>query len=384
VTYFSATWSGRTHAAMHLSLGCLAVLGIQNLSHEWADSLAVWSYGRTSSLAAVPYACVAIAGVSAVAFTIGLWWRVAAWVLCLAMAVAYGMAPVTYHNNLYLLWLLVLLTLITAPGEYVPRALFREGTNFGDHTALLPRLVQWQVAIVYVGSAIAKATHPMWQGTGRVIRWLAEVRVPEINNGIVNPIMRPVLTHPGIASALDVTVTIAEVAIPLMLFSPRLRRAGFACGAILHGFMQAWLYPQLFTFLMLWGYYSFVPSGDRAWRVTYEPASAFDALLARVYPQLDWMGRTTWAPGTSFTLSDTRGGMREGVAALRWLMVLSPVTLLGFATLSLAAPGMHQVFTVPRDAIENVVLLTWASIWIPGTWGRTLGWVRSQPSRSHD
>jgi hypothetical protein len=222
----------------------------------------------------------------------------------------------------------------------------------------------------------------MWRGTGGVIRWLAEVRVPEINQGLVNPLLRPMLTHKGVASALDVGVMVAEVIIPLMLFSRRLRRVGLAFGVTLHGFMQAWLFPQLFTFLMLWGYYAFVPSGDHAWRVTYAPASAFDATLARVYPRLDWMGRTVWAPGASLTLCDPQGNMREGVAALRWLTVLTPVTLLTFAVLSLAAPGMRQVFTVPRDALENVALFAWATLWIPGAWGRTLRWGRSQPSRS--
>jgi hypothetical protein len=385
VSYFNAAWSGRTHASMHLSLGCLAVLGLQHMGQEWSDSLAVWSYGRDASLGALaPYACIALSGVSAIAFALGLRWRLAGATLCASMAAAYVLAPVTYHNNLYLLWLLVLLTVTTAPVAYVPRALLREATTLPDHIALFPRLVQWQVAIVYVGSVFVKATHPMWHGTGGVIRWLAGVRVPEINQGLVNPILRPVLMHRGIASALDVAVMVAEMIIPLMLFSTRLRRTGFACGVVLHGFMQAWLYPQLFTFLMLWGYYAFVPSGDRAWRVTYVPASAFDAALARVYPKLDWMGRTTWAPGPSLTLTDAQGTVRGGVTALRWLMVLTPVTLLAFATLSLAAPGTRQMFTVPRDAIENVVLLAWASLWLPGAWERTLGWVRSQPSRSQE
>lgn len=385
MTYFSAPWSGRTHASMHLSLGCLAALGLQHMGYEWSDSLAVWSYGRESSLRVLaPYVCLALAGASAIAFALGPRWRLAGVTLCAALAAAYALAPVTYHNNLYLLWLLVLLTVIASPAAYAPRALLRAGATFTDHTALFPRLVQWQVAIVYVGSVFVKATHPMWHGTGGVIRWLAEVRVPEINQGLVNPILRPVLMHEGISSALDVGVMGVEVLVPLMLFSPRLRRVGIACGVMLHGFMQAWLYPQLFTFLMLWGYYAFVPSGDRAWRVTYAPASAFDAALARAYAKLDWMGRTTWTPGASLTLTDARGTVREGVAALRWLMVLTPVTLLAFAALSLAAPGMRQVFTVPRDAIENVVLFTWASLWIPGVWGRTLAWVRSQPSRSQD
>ena len=39
-------------------------------------------------------------------------------------------------------------------------------------------------------------------------------------------------------------------------------------------------------------------------------------------------------------------------------------------------------FRLPREAIENVVLLAWASLWGPGLWGRTLRWVRSQPSRT--
>ncbi len=379
---FAAPASGRTHAAMHLALGALAVMGFQYMSWEWSETLAVWSLGREATpLALAPRACIVIAGLASVAFALGRRWRLAGAVVCASMAAAYAVAPVTYHNNLYVLWLLVLLTVIAAPAEYDPAGLVR-GDEPPPSTALYPKLVQWQVAIVYVGSVLVKATHPMWSGTGAVIRWLATVRVPETGHGVVGPLVRPLLAHPTVSVALDVAVMGAEVIVPLMLFAPRLRRAGIAAGVMLHGFMQMWLSPQLFTFLMLWGYYAFVPAGDRAYRVTYAPASPFDAWLARWYPRLDWLARTEWTPGDALTLTDRDGAVRTGVAALRWLSVLTPATLLAFAALSLMAPGTRQVLTVPREAVENVALLAWASLWVPGLWERTLAWVRSRRPRT--
>lgn len=383
MTSFNAPWSGRTHAAMHLTLGCIAVLGLQGLSHEWSDSLAVWSYGRALSLRTLtPHVCIALAGLASIAFTLGWRWRLAAVTVCTSMALAYAVAPVTYHNNLYVLWLMVLLTLVASPRAYHPSALFTDGPEPASHDALFPMLVRWQVAIVYVGSVLVKLTHPMWQGTGSLVRWLATVRVPELSDGLVNPIVRPLLSHPTIASVADIVTEGAEVIVPLMLFAPRLRRVGIACGIALHGFMQAWLSPQLFGFLMLWGYYAFVPAGDRSWAVTWAPTSAFDARLVSLYRRIDWMGRTTWREGDALTLTDADGARYEGVAALRMLSVLTPVTLLSFATMSLAAPGMRQVFTLAREPIENVALFAWASLWIPGLWDRTLRWVRSQPART--
>lgn len=378
--YFGAPWSGRTHAAMHLTLGLLAVLGVQYMGDEWSATIAVWAHGRSPfALAVAPRLLVALAGVGALLFALGVGWRAAAVVFCASLAALYALAPVAYHNNLYLLWLFVLLTLVAGAPRYSPRALVL-GDEPPAHTALFPRLVRWQVAIVYVGSVLVKATHPFWQGTGGVIRWLTLERVPVLNRGLLNPLLQPVFAHPAASAALDAGVMGAELIVPLMLFAPRLRRAGFAAGVALHAFMQEWLYPQLFTFLMLWGYYAFAPASDRAWRVSYDPGVPFDAGLARLYPRLDWLGRTRWepAPGGALALTSPEGERRAGVAALRGLMVLTPATLVAFATLALAAPGTRQVLTLPRDAVENLVVLAWASLWVPGLWEPALARCRAR------
>ncbi len=380
---FSAPTNTRAHTAMHFTLGILAALGMQNLSGEWTDTLSIWSYGLEPSIRTIaPRVCIAIAGLAALAFTVGWRWRLAGLTLCASMATAYAIAPVTYHNNLYVLWLMVLLTVIAAPREYDPRELFGDGEPQREHTSLMPRLVQWQIAIVYIGSVFVKATHPMWQGTGGLIRWLAAVRVPEISDGFINPIVRPLFTIPLVASVGDIVTEGGEVIIPLMLFVPRLRRVGIACGVALHLFMQVWLSPQLFGFLMMWGYYAFVPAGDRSWQVTWSPESRFDRALAALYRRIDWRARTVWREGETLTLTDAGGERYEGVAALRTLTVLTPATLMTFAAMVLLAPGMRQVLTIPREIVESVVLLSWASLWVPRLWERTLLWVRSQPSRT--
>ncbi len=365
--HFGAPRDPVHHDALRRALGVLASLGVWSLSDEWSQSLAVWSHGRAPAVAALPYALVALSGAAALHFTLARRWRLGGAVFSASFPCLYALAPVTYHNNLYLLWLYVLLATLTGG------ALAR--------TWAFPRLVQWQLAIVYLGSVAVKLSHPCWQGSGEVIRWLATVRVPWQHQGLVNPVAAPLLARHDVSAFLDAMTIAAEVFVPVAL-ATRWRRAALAAGVALHVTLQEWLYPQLFTFLMFWAYFAHSPAGDRAWRATYDPASRFDAALARWYPRLDWLARTTWHPGHTLTLTGPDGRVRDATGALRALHVLTPVTVLAYAALALAAPGTQQVFTVPRDALENLVVVAWASFFVPGLWEGAVARVRALPTRT--
>jgi hypothetical protein len=324
---------------MRRMLGVLTLLGIAYMTDEWHHTLNVWAYGRPSPERWYPYVYCAAAFVSAMLFTLGVMWRLFAGVCCLSLAAMYAIAPTTYHNNLYLLATFLFLFSV-----------------FGK-SSVLATLVRTQLAVVYVGSAIVKATHPLWGATGDAIRWLAFVRVPTLNRGFVNVLLQQVVVHRPVAMLFDAMTIVTELAVPLLLFSPRLRRTGLVVGVALHVFLQAWLFPQLFTFLMLWGYYLFVASEDRAWVVCGSPS------LAHVYKRLDWFERTTWTSDVAFSITSPDGNTWKGVLAFLWLTVLSPATLILFATLSLLAPTYRNPMGLSRDVLEEVLLFAWALPW---------------------
>ena len=341
--------SERQHDALRRSLGALSFLGVEHMRGEWQSSLAVWSYGREPSWhAALPYALVGLAGGSALAFTLGWRWRLAGGVFCASLAGLYGLAPVTYHNNLYLLWLMVLLAVLTG------------GRWKGD--GLFARLVRWQVAFVYLASVVVKLSHPFWQGSGAVIRWLAAERVPMIHDGVVNPILQPLLVRPDVSALIDHATMAVEVAVPVMLLRPRWRRAGFALGVALHWGFQLWLHPQLFTFLMLWGYFAFAPADDRTWRAHCLPATA------RWITRLDWLGRVDARDGDALTVTTPEGQSLHGLAAVRALASLTPVTVLVVAAFALALPELQRVGGVSRAAVEEVALALLGALALGSMW----------------
>jgi hypothetical protein len=368
--HFGAEVPGRVHVAQQAMFGWLLVLGLLHVSEEWSDVIAVWAIGRDPLVAFAPRALVALSALGALALFVGWRGRLAAAVVCASLAALYAWLPVVYHNNTYLAWLMALALGVAGHPEYRLAWIARPARDPSPYVALLPRLVQWQVAIVYVMSVAVKSAHPWWQGTGQVIQWITRERAPASSNGLVNMIVHPALMNLRVASALDVMTMGLEVVVPLMLFTAKWRRTALVLGVMLHTFMQEWLFPQLFTFLMLWGYYAFVPAGDRAWRVRYSPASSVDRALAKVYPYLDWRARTRWEPSDDgdLTLTSPDGKESRGARVLALLTVLSPVTLMAWATFSLPMPHARTVFTLPRDAVENVVILALGSLWLPGLW----------------
>ncbi len=341
--------SERQHDALRRSLGALAFLGVEHMRGEWRASLAVWSYGREPSWhAALPYGLVALAGGSALAFALGWRWRAAGALFCASLAGLYGLAPVTYHNNLYLLWLLIALAVITG------------GRWKGD--GLFARLIRWQVAFVYLASVVVKLSHPFWQGSGGVIRWLAAERVPMIHDGVVNPLLQPLLVRPDVSALVDHATMVVEVAIPVMLLRPRWRRAGFALGVALHWGFQMWLHPQLFTFLMLWGYFAFVPTDDRTWIVTAPPT------VARGLTRLDWLGRADVRDGEALVVTTPAARTLHGLAAMGALATLTPVAVLVVAACALALPEVQHIGGVSRAAVEEVALALLGGVALRSVW----------------
>ncbi len=131
--------------------------------------------------------------------------------------------------------------------------------------------------------------------------------------------------------------------------------------------MQEWLFPQLFTFLMLLGYYAFAPAEDRAWTLRLDPAA--HPQIVRWVEALDWRGRVRIEPTTGgvVTLVTPEGITRTGLSAGWWLAVLTPASVVAYGALALVAPRVSSLGGVPRAMVENLVVMVVGGIGlIPG------------------
>ena len=355
---FSAPADDRTHRALITGTAALAALGIQHATVEWTPRIALYAVGRPALAGHLPRALAVAAFGFAAGMLAGRAPRAMALGCCAALALLHALVPQVYHNNYYVLWLYLLIVSMEVPPGF--RGLwFLDGGARALGTSLVPRLVQAQVALIYLLSVAAKLAHPWWRTDGAVVRWIVTERVPESGvQGLVNPLLAPLLTVPAMAAAAQTAILGIEVLLPFMLFSARWRRTAFAVGAVMHTVMQEWLFPQLFTFLMLLGYYAFVPAGDRAWTLRWSPSR--HPWAPRVVPALDWLGRVACVEDPavqSLVITARDGRAREGVGACWMLGVLSPVGVLSYAALALLAPGTDTVLTLPRAMVENALVM---------------------------
>ncbi len=319
--------------ALFAGVAALLFLGAHHAMVEWRPAIALWSVGRSPPWTWLPpIALVALHGF-ALAMLLSPSRRAFAFAACATLASLYAAIPATYHNNHYLLFLLLLLVALV-PVD-------------------LARAIRWQLSLVYFASAVVKLTHPWWRGTGGVLRWLAETRAPESNPDALLPrVLAPLLSRPIPSRLADVATIALELALPFALALPRTRRPAIVVGALLHLSMQEWLFPQLFTFLMLLGYAAWSPAGDRAW--TFSSSSP---RLARVVSLADALHRIEILAPTDSTVLTSPDALRlRGWRALPWLLALSPCSVIAYAALALAFPDLRSIGPIPRDAIENLVV----------------------------
>lgn len=359
------TPSASRDRALARSFGALLLLGAHHATSEWAPAFALWSVGRDAGWVRLPsLALLALHGL-AIVLIVSRRPQVAALGACATLAALYAAVPATYHNNHYLLFLALLLVALV-PVD-------------------LARAVRWQLSLVYVASALVKLTHPWWRGSGAVLRWLATTRAPEANpDALVPRALAPLLSRPLPSRLADVATIALELALPFALAAPRTRGAALVVGTLLHVSMQEWLFPQLFTFLVLAGYFAWSPADDRAWTLSLDPAQW--PRLARLVPALDLLHRVRRvdAGSAAVVLVGPSGARFAGWRAIPHLALLTPVTVVVYAAIALVAPDLHAIGPLGRDAVENVAvglaLLALAASVIPGP-GRRAPWEKTLPPR---
>lgn len=338
--------------ALARGLAALLLLGAHHASIEYRPAFALWSIGRPAPWSWAPPSALLSLHLLALAMLLTRYVRACAAAACAVIAALYAAVPATYHNNHYLLFLLLLLTAIAPGGPSAPID--------------LSRAFRWQLSLVYLSSVAVKLAHPWWRGSGSVIRWLATTRAPEANpDALLSRALSPLLSRPLPSRLAEVSVTALEVALPLGLALPRTRSLCVAVGVLLHLSMQEWLFPQLFTFLMLLGYFAWSPADDRAWTLALPRE---DSLPGRAARALDLLGRlrVTAPPGLArASLTDPSGRRFHGLAAALQLTLLTPWTVVAYASLALLFPELRAIGPFARDAFENALVaalvLAWAA-----------------------
>lgn len=358
--------------SLQATLGALGLVGVVHaLAREWPAVFALYAVGRDTPAAALPWALGAALLVSLAAFLHGRFARLGAVSFVLTAAALHAAVASTYHNNYYLLvWAVGLAAAFGDPAYRLAR-LVRGDVPAEDGVTgrTLVRLVRALVAVVYLFSVVVKLSHPWWRGSGQVIVWLATVRAPSLDPGLVQAALGPVLRAPALARAAEWAVMLTEVALPFALASRRthIRAGAFAVGVAMHTVMHAWLFPQLFTFLMLALYGAWVPVGDRARSLVLDPARPLHARLARWVPALDWSSRLhiVSAPGPLRLRGPDAATEHRGPAAWMGVLCRLPGGLLLWATLSLALPD--TLYGAPRALVDNALTLL---VLTSALWGR--------------
>lgn len=361
---FAEVTPARSLLSLRTATGALAVLGLLHAEAEWTPRLELDAVGREGVRAVLPHGLWAMALLAALGVLSGRAQRASAGLLCASLAGLHALAPQVYHNNYYVLWLFVAITALEPTRARSPWGAEASETV----TSLVPRLIQAQIALIYLLSVAAKLAHPWWREGGAVVRWIVTERVPLSGvKGLVNPALAPLLSVPAMAAAAQTAILGVEALLAFMLFSPRWRRTAFVVGECMHVLMQEWLFPQLFTFLMLLGYYAFAPAEDRAWTLRVDPVA--HPRVVRWVEALDWRGRVRIEPitGGVVTLVTPEGGTRTGLSAGWWLAVLTPASVVAYAALALVAPRVSSLGGVPRAMVENLVVMVVGGIGlIPG------------------
>ncbi len=214
---------------------------------------------------------VAVSTASALAFAAGILQRLTGTITLAAFLYQFLADQNLYANNTYLTMLMLFLMTIASPRL--------SQVSIPNWLTLLPRL---QVTIVYLFSAVLKINPAFLSGNTTN----EAMRLPSS------------LQHPAILAVLAASAVALELFIPVALWIPRLRRAAFACGFLLHstiavGMGRKYTYAMLvFGTVMLAPFLLFLNEPIHSRPVRFNPLHK----LPRVLQILDWLQIHDWQP----------------------------------------------------------------------------------------
>ena len=130
------------------------------------------------------------------------------------------------------------------------------------------RLVQVQMAIIYLSAACSKLLSPTWQD-GSAVYYVYQMH----DNFGRGPLPAFLMETEWLIRLTTWGTMLVEACMPFLLFLPRTRRAGIALGFLLHLSMEYSMHLFLFQWIMMLGLLAFTKPEDSTWfrRWTPEP-----------------------------------------------------------------------------------------------------------------
>lgn len=222
------------------------------------------------------------------------------------------------------------------------------------------RLMQAQMAIVYLASGTSKLLDPDWRG-GLVVGDRLH-RFGHKAPAFLHP-LADFLARPLVSEVLSKAAIGTELFLAFGLFVPRTRRAALWLGLCFHLTIEITSKVELFTWLTLAIYALFATPDHRARKLIYDATRARGRAIARVVTVLDWLSRFELAPaeadampdGAAVVVIDRDGTRSTKGAALTALSRALPLLFVAWPILALLMPSAGRASanserTAPRPA----------------------------------
>ncbi|HET7543544.1 MAG TPA: HTTM domain-containing protein [Polyangiaceae bacterium] len=210
-----------------------------------------------------------------------------------------------YHNNRYELLLLTFLLAFTPCDRSFLLVRGRSHTLSHEQRVaptFARRLFQIQVSLVYLVSSGGKWLDADWR-SGQVL-FLRFARAPEIwaQNGLPLPAWASELVTSAWFGSLAAKAAIAsELFIALGMWLPKTRRLALWLGVMFHASIELGARVELFSWLMVASYLSFLVPEVRERRFEFAPGRPRAERLARFVRWFDWCARFEVLPLSSAT-----------------------------------------------------------------------------------
>jgi hypothetical protein len=279
----------------------------------------------------------ALLGVQALAALLaflGLWPREALFIASSLGLFVLTLDRLQYHNNRYALLLLGFLLAFT-PCDRSFLLARRKSPILPEAERVAPtfarRLFQIQVSLVYLGSACGKLLDTDWRGGQVLLLRFANTAPFFATRGVTLPGWLEALLSSALFASFAAKLAIGtELFIALGMWFPRTRRLALWVGVLFHFSIEVSARVELFSWLMVASYLSFVVPELRERRIELNEKTALGRALARALPWLDWCARFQIAKrssddAASFFVTDREGRTEHGLRGAALLAEAVPV-----------------------------------------------------------
>jgi hypothetical protein len=257
-----------------------------------------------------------VQSLAAVLAFVGIWPREALFTAASSGLFVLTLDRLQYHNNRYALLLLGFLLAFT-PCDRSFLLTRRKLHALPEPERIAPtfarRLFQLQVSLVYLGSACGKLLDADWRGGQVLLLRFANTGIFGAARGVTLPgWVNATLSSALFASFAAKLAIGTELFIALGMWLPGTRRLALWVGVLFHFSIEVSARVELFSWLMVASYLSFVVPELRQRRIELNERSALGRALARALPWLDWCARFQIAHRSSDERASFRVTNREG------------------------------------------------------------------------